>query len=61
MLCLSRKPEESILIGGGIEVKILSVRGDTVRLGIQAPPEVPVHRRKVAEAIQRNESRQNDA
>lgn len=56
MLVSSRKVDESILIGGDglpvIEVVIVEIRGDKVRLGIQAPPEIPVYRKEVYEAIQ---------
>ena len=58
MLVLSRKKNESIIIGDGtdaITVVIIEIRGDKVRLGIEAPKEVPVHRREVYEAIKRNE------
>ncbi|BDH60794.1 carbon storage regulator CsrA [Ureibacillus massiliensis 4400831 = CIP 108448 = CCUG 49529] len=52
MLVLSRKKNESIMIGDHIEVKILSVDGDQVKLGIVAPKSVKVHRSEVFEAIQ---------
>ncbi|MET4560685.1 carbon storage regulator [Lysinibacillus parviboronicapiens] len=52
MLVLSRKKNESIMIGDHIEVKILSVDGDQVKLGIVAPKSVTVHRSEVFEAIQ---------
>jgi len=53
MLVLSRQRDESIIIGDNIVITIVDVRGDKVRLGIQAPREVSVHRREVYEAIQR--------
>jgi carbon storage regulator len=53
MLVLSRKPNESICISDDIVVTVLSIRGDNVKLGIEAPREMPVHRREVHEAIQR--------
>ncbi len=53
MLVLSRKKDEQIVIGDGIIITIVEIRGDKVRLGITAPPEVPVHRREVYDAIQR--------
>jgi carbon storage regulator len=53
MLVLSRQRDESIVIGDNIVVTIVDVRGDKVRLGIEAPREVSVHRREVYEAIQR--------
>jgi carbon storage regulator len=53
MLVLSRQRDESIIIGDNVVVTVVDVRGDKVRLGIQAPREIPVHRREVYEAIQR--------
>ena len=53
MLVLSRQRDESNIIGDNIVVTIVDVRGDKVRLGIEAPREVSVHRREVYEAIQR--------
>ncbi len=53
MLVLSRQRDESIMIGDNIVVTIVDIRGDKVRLGINAPSEVPVHRQEVYEAIQR--------
>ena len=53
MLVLSRQRDESIIIGDNIVVTVVDVRGDKVRLGIEAPREVSVHRREVYEAIQR--------
>ena len=57
MLVLSRQRDESIIIGDNIVVTIVDIRGDKVRLGIQAPTEIPVHRREVYEAIQRENQR----
>jgi carbon storage regulator len=53
MLVLTRKSNQSIMIGDEIEVSVLSVMGDKVRIGIQAPRSVPVYRREVYIAIQR--------
>lgn len=53
MLVLSRQRDESIIISDNIVVTIVDIRGDKVRLGIEAPSEIPVHRREVYEAIQR--------
>jgi carbon storage regulator len=53
MLVLSRQRDESIMIGDQVVVTIVDIRGDKVRIGIQAPSEIPVHRREVYEAIQR--------
>ncbi len=52
MLVLSRKKNESIIIGDNIVITVVEVRGDKVRLGIQAPREVPIHRSEVYDAIQ---------
>jgi len=53
MLVLSRQKDESIVIGDDIEITIVDVRGDKVRLGITASKKIPVHRREVYDAIQR--------
>jgi carbon storage regulator len=53
MLVLSRQRDETIMIGDDIEITIVDIRGDKVRLGITAPATVPVHRKEVYEAIQR--------
>lgn len=53
MLVLSRKMDEEILIGDEIKITIVDIRSDKVRLGIEAPIEVPVHRKEVYEAIAR--------
>ncbi|MBM4005348.1 MAG: carbon storage regulator CsrA [Planctomycetes bacterium] len=53
MLVLSRHRDESIIIGDDIVVTIVDIRGDKVRLGINAPQDVPVHRQEVYDAIQR--------
>ena len=58
MLVLSRQKDESIVIGDDIEIVIVDVRGDKVRLGITAPKNISVHRREVYEAIQREKSKQ---
>jgi len=57
MLVLSRQRDESIIIGDNIVVTIVDIRGDKVRLGINAPTEIPVHRQEVYEAIQRENLR----
>jgi carbon storage regulator len=61
MLVLSRQKDESIVIGDDIEITIVDVRGDKVRLGIAAPKDIPVHRREVYDAIQREKSEQKEA
>jgi len=55
MLVLSRKPNESIVINHDIVVTVLSIQGDRVRLGIEAPGEIPVHRQEVYEKMQNQE------
>lgn len=55
MLVLSRKKNESIVINDDITIVVVEIRGDKVRLGIEAPKEVPVHRNEVYEAIRRNQ------
>ena len=54
MLILSRKTNESIVIDGKITIKILRVEGDLVKIGIDAPPDIPVHRKEVYQEIQKN-------
>ena len=54
MLVLSRKQNETITIGQDIRITIVDIRGDKVRVGIEAPREVPVHREEVWAAIQRD-------
>lgn len=53
MLVLSRHRDESIMIGDDVVVTIVDIRGDKVRLGIEAPTSIPVHRQEVYEAIKR--------
>jgi carbon storage regulator len=57
MLVLSRHRDESIMIGDDVIVTIVDIRGDKVRLGIQAPHDIPVHRQEVYEAIKRENER----
>jgi carbon storage regulator len=54
MLVLSRKVNENIIIDGRIVVKVVRTEGNFVKLGIEAPPDVPVHRQEVYDEIQRN-------
>jgi len=54
MLVLSRKKNESIVINDDITIVVVEIRGDKVRLGVEAPKEIPVHRREVFDAIQRS-------
>lgn len=53
MLVLSRHKNESIVINGNVTVTIIDIRGDKVRLGIDAPDEIPVHRKEIQDAIDR--------
>jgi len=53
MLVLSRQRDQTIMIGDDIEITVVDIRGDKVRLGINAPPEIPVHRKEVYDAIKR--------
>jgi carbon storage regulator len=57
LLILTRKRNERIMIGDSIEVVIVDIRGEQVQLGINAPKDVPVHRREVYEAIVRENGR----
>ena len=55
MLVLSRRKGESVIINDNIQVTVVELRGDKVRLGIEAPPEVPVHRQEVYNLIHKND------
>jgi carbon storage regulator len=61
MLVLSRQRDESIMIGDDVEITIVDVRGDKVRLGITAPKQIPVHRREIYDAIQREKAEKAQA
>jgi carbon storage regulator len=61
MLVLTRKPMESVRISDNIAVTVLTIRGNKVRLGIEAPTEIPVHRTEVYEAISESLSLSNPA
>ena len=56
MLVLSRKQDEKIIIGDSITLMVISIQGDKVRLGIEAPKHVSIHREEVYQAIQRERS-----
>lgn len=60
MLVLSRRKDETIMIGGDIEVSIVDIRGGKVRLAVNAPEEIPVHRREVFDAIERDKQQDNE-
>lgn len=59
MLVLSRKKNESIVINDDISIVVVEIRGDKVRLGVEAPKEIPVHRREVYDAIKRSVDQNN--
>ena len=61
MLVLSRKQDEKIMIGDSITLMVISIQGDKVRLGIEAPKHVSIHREEVYQAIQRSRSAGVDA
>lgn len=65
MLVLSRKDNEEIVIGdegpNQVRIKIVAIRGDKVRIGIEADPKIPVHRREVYDAIQRGRAAKDEA
>jgi carbon storage regulator len=60
VLVLTRKPKQSIMIGDDVEVTVLSADGGKVRLGIQAPSDVPVHRTEIYMAIQQEHGERGD-
>lgn len=60
MLVLSRQRDETIVIGDDIEITVVDIRGEKVRLGINAPAHVPVHRKEVYEAIKKEQSQEGD-
>ncbi len=60
MLVLSRKRGEQIVISDNIVVTVVDIRGDKVRLGIEAPKDISVHRQEVFDAIQRENKQQSD-
>lgn len=53
MLVLARKPNQSIMIGDEIEIKIIEVKGDQIKVGIQAPRNIAVHRKEIYEEIKK--------
>lgn len=61
MLTISRKQDESVMIGNNIEVVVIDIIGDKVRLGIVAPPEIPVHSKEAYAALKAEEIRDKDS
>jgi carbon storage regulator len=61
MLVLTRKPDQSIMVGNDIEITVLEVRGEQVRLGIRAPRHVAVHRKEVFEQIRQENQKASAA
>lgn len=61
MLVLSRKKDEKIIIGDKITIMVIEIRGDKVRLGIDAPKDVTVHREEIYQAIQREQQGHNNS
>lgn len=61
MLVLSRKKNEKIVIDGNIVITVVEVRGDKVRLGIEAPKDVPIHRSEIYDAIQKEVASDTDS
>lgn len=61
MLVLSRKKNEAIIVGDQVRVIVTSIRGDKVRIGIEAPASLPIHREEVAIKIAKEDSRKKSA
>jgi len=61
MLVLSRKKNESIVIDERIVITVVEIRGDKVRLGIEAPKDVPIHRHEVYEALRRSQAEMTES
>ena len=60
MLCLTRNPDESIIINGNVIVKVVSVSGKSVKLGIEAPEDITVHREEIQKKIDAQQGEDND-
>ena len=61
MLALTRKKGESLVINNDIEITILEIRGDQIKLGVSAPKEVPIYRKEVYTQIQQENRKSEDA
>ena len=61
MLVLSRQRDETIMIGDDVEITVVDIRGDKVRLGITAPPHIAVHRKEIYDAIRREKQASGEA
>ncbi len=61
MLALSRKKNEAIVINNNIEITVLDIRGDQIKLGIAAPKEIPIYRKEVYIQIQNENKQATDA
>ena len=59
MLALARKVNQSIIIGNDIEITLLEIKGDQVKIGINAPKSVPIYRKEIYEQIQEENKRQH--
>jgi carbon storage regulator len=60
MLVLSRRKEESIMVGEDVEIRVIDIRRNQIRLGIVAPKSIPVHRKEVYESIRREKDARSD-
>lgn len=58
MLVMTRKKNESLVINGDITIVVVEIRADCVRIGVEAPPEIPVHRKEVWDHLKRLEAEQ---
>lgn len=60
MLILTRRVGESLMIGDEVNVTVLGIRGNQVRIGVDAPKDIPVHRQEIYERIQKEKEKEND-